>query len=165
MYIWGLPFYIVLRVHFGKAEAACRRPQSSKPWPRLILESYILPNICPCYFSFNELYRECNGTTRAYVNSGYQALFSAITERLGTRLDFVSKFNLQQNGHHWNAPFVLITTVQIPASYLIPSPRYPSLVPRPFWEGETAWQLPRVQTVYGRNVTANAYLIQAVKST
>ena len=22
-----------------------------------------------------------------------------------------------------------------------------SLVPRPFWEGETAWQLPRVQTV------------------
>ena len=113
----------------------------------------------------NELYRECNGTTRAYVNSGYQALFSAITERLGTRLDFVSKFNLQQNGHHWNAPFVLITTVQIAASYLIPSPRYPSLVPRPFWEGETAWQLPRVQTVYGRNVTAIAYLIQAVKST
>ena len=22
-----------------------------------------------------------------------------------------------------------------------------SLIPRPFWEGETAWQLPRVQTV------------------
>ena len=22
-----------------------------------------------------------------------------------------------------------------------------SLVPRPFWEGETAWQLPQVQTV------------------
>ena len=40
-----------------------------------------------------------------------------------------------------------------------------SLVPRPFWEGETAWQLPRVQTVYGRNVTAIAYLIQSVKST
>ena len=40
-----------------------------------------------------------------------------------------------------------------------------SLVPRPFWEGETAWQLPRVQTVYGCNVTAIAYLIQAVKST
>ena len=34
-----------------------------------------------------------------------------------------------------------------------------SLVPRPFWEGETAWQLPRVQTVFGRNVTAIAYLI------
>ena len=33
-----------------------------------------------------------------------------------------------------------------------------SLVPRPFWEGETAWQLPPVQTVYGRNVTAVAYL-------
>ena len=28
----------------------------------------------------------------------------------------------------------------------------PSLVPRPFWEGEMAWQLPRVQTVYGCNV-------------
>ena len=41
----------------------------------------------------------------------------------------------------------------------------PSLVLRPFWEGETVWQLPRVQTVYGRNVTAIAYLIQAVKST
>ena len=40
-----------------------------------------------------------------------------------------------------------------------------SLVPRPFWEGEMAWQLPRVQTVYGRNVKAIAYLIQAVKST
>ena len=86
----------------------------------------------------NELYGECNGTTRACVNSGYQALFSPITERLGTRLDFGSKFNLQQNGHHWNAPFVLITTVQIPASYLIPRPRYPSLVPRLFWEGEMA---------------------------
>ena len=42
-----------------------------------------------------------------------------------------------------------------------------SLVPRPFWEEETAWQLPPVQTVYGRNVTAIAYmyLIQSVKST
>ena len=40
-----------------------------------------------------------------------------------------------------------------------------SLVPRPFWEGETAWQLPPVQTVYGCNVTAIAYLIQSVKST
>ena len=42
---------------------------------------------------------------------------------------------------------------------------YTSLVPRPFWEGETAWQHPPVQTVYGRNVTAIAYLIQSVKST
>ena len=33
-------------------------------------------------------------------------------------------FNLQQNGHHWNAPFMLITMVRIPASYLIPTPRY-----------------------------------------
>ena len=29
-----------------------------------------------------ELYGECNGTARACVNSGYQALFSQITERL-----------------------------------------------------------------------------------
>ena len=43
--------------------------------------------------------------------------------------NFGSKFNLQQNGHHWNAPVVLITMVQIPASYLIPSPRYaPSML-------------------------------------
>ena len=41
----------------------------------------------------------------------------------------------------------------------------PPKVPRPFWEGEMAWQLPRVQTVYGRNVTEIAYLIQSVKST
>ena len=39
-----------------------------------MLESYILPNICPCYFSLRS------------VNSGYQALFSPITEHLGTRL-------------------------------------------------------------------------------
>ena len=32
------------------------------------------------------IYGECNGTARACVNSGYQALFSPITERLGTRL-------------------------------------------------------------------------------
>jgi len=38
--------------------------------------------------------------------------------------DFGSKFNLQQNRHHLNALFMLITMVQIPASYLIPSPRY-----------------------------------------
>ena len=34
----------------------------------------------------DELYRECSGTARARVNSGYQAL-SPITERLGTRLE------------------------------------------------------------------------------
>ena len=34
----------------------------------------------------DELYGECNGTARACMNSGYQALFSPITERLGTRL-------------------------------------------------------------------------------
>ena len=38
--------------------------------------------------------------------------------------DFESKFNLQQNRHQWNAPFMLITMVQIPASYLIRSPTF-----------------------------------------
>jgi len=38
--------------------------------------------------------------------------------------DFGSKFNLQQNGHHLNIPFMLITMVQIPPPYLIPSPRF-----------------------------------------
>ena len=38
--------------------------------------------------------------------------------------DLVSKFNLQQNRYHLNALFMLITMVQIPPSYLIPSPRY-----------------------------------------
>ena len=35
----------------------------------------------------DELYGECNGTAHTCVNSGYQALFSLITERLGTRLE------------------------------------------------------------------------------
>ena len=34
----------------------------------------------------NELYGECNGTARACVNSGYQTIFSPITEHLGMRL-------------------------------------------------------------------------------
>ena len=34
----------------------------------------------------DELYGECNGTARACVNSGYQALFSPFTEHLGMRL-------------------------------------------------------------------------------
>ena len=38
--------------------------------------------------------------------------------------NFGSKSNLQQNGHHLKALFMLITMVQISASYLIPSPRY-----------------------------------------
>jgi len=38
--------------------------------------------------------------------------------------DLGSKFNLQQNGYHLNALFMLITMVQILPSYLIPSPRY-----------------------------------------
>jgi len=35
--------------------------------------------------------------------------------------DLGSKFNLQQNGHHLNIPFMLITMVQVPPPYLIPS--------------------------------------------
>jgi len=38
--------------------------------------------------------------------------------------NFGTKFNLKQNGHHLNAPFMLITMVQISAPYLIPSPGY-----------------------------------------
>jgi len=38
--------------------------------------------------------------------------------------EFGSKFNLQQNGHRLNTPFMLITMVQVPPPYLIPSPRY-----------------------------------------
>ena len=38
--------------------------------------------------------------------------------------DFELKSNLQQNGHHLNTPFMLITMVQVPPPYLIPSPRY-----------------------------------------
>ena len=34
----------------------------------------------------DELYGKCNTTARACANSGYQALFSPITVRLGTRL-------------------------------------------------------------------------------
>ena len=55
---------------------------------RMMLESYILPNKCQCYFSYiiyylNELYR---GISCTCANSGYQALFSPMTERLGMRL-------------------------------------------------------------------------------
>ena len=40
------------------------------------------------------------------------------------RLNFGSIFDLhvQQNRHHWTAPFVVIKMVQIPALYLLPSP-------------------------------------------
>ena len=37
--------------------------------------------------------------------------------------DFGSKVNLQQNGRRLNTPFMLITIVQVPPPYLIPSPR------------------------------------------
>ena len=49
IYLWGLTVCIMLRVHFGKAEVAYRRPQTSKPWPRMMLESYILPNVISAY--------------------------------------------------------------------------------------------------------------------
>ena len=38
--------------------------------------------------------------------------------------DFELKSNLQQNGHRLNTQFMLITMVQVPPPYLIPSPRY-----------------------------------------
>ena len=85
--MWSYWVCIVLCVHFGKAEAAYRRPQTLKPWPCIMLESYILLNTYLCYFlhvciSMNNT----ENAARACVNSRYQALFSPITERLGTRL-------------------------------------------------------------------------------
>ena len=57
--------------------------------------------------------------------------------------DFGSKFNLQQNGHHLKAPFTLIAMVQIPASYLIPSPRYLAQC-----IAQTLGQIPNLYNVY-----------------
>ena len=55
---------------FRKAEAAYRHPHTWKLWPRMMLESYILPNIFQLTY-VDELYGECNGTARACANSGY----------------------------------------------------------------------------------------------
>ena len=54
-FLWGLTICIVLHIHFGKAdsESVYRRPQTLKPWPHMMLESYILPNICPCYIGLH----------------------------------------------------------------------------------------------------------------
>ena len=62
----------MLRVHFGKAEAAYRRPQTSKPWPCLSMLFQLR--------YLNELCGECNGTARTCMNTEYQALYSTITE-------------------------------------------------------------------------------------
>ena len=78
-----LPFVFVPRIHFGKAEEAYRYPELASygsAWCSYSLESYILPNISPCYYLqiqltyLNELYGEW--TARACVNSGYQVLLS-----------------------------------------------------------------------------------------
>ena len=92
------------QVEFSMGSVSCfmstserqkQRITTSKPWPRMMLESYILPNICPCYFSLRISYGECNGTTHACVNSGYQALLSPIIERLRTRLIFRDMTDMQ----------------------------------------------------------------------
>ena len=78
-----LPFVFVPRIHFGKAEAAYRHPELASycsTWCSYPLESYILPNVSPCYYLrvqltyLDELYEECSGTARACANSGYRVL-------------------------------------------------------------------------------------------
>ena len=80
IYLRGLTVCIMLRVHFGKAEAAYCHSQTSKPWPCMILESYIyFTEYLSVLFQLtylDELYGECNWTARKCVNSGYQALFT-----------------------------------------------------------------------------------------
>ena len=91
IYLWGLTVCIVLCVHFGKAEVAYRCPTSTDFKTIASHEAGVV------YFTeylsvlfqltyLDELYGERNGTARACVNSGYQALFSPITEHLGMRL-------------------------------------------------------------------------------
>ena len=81
---------IVLRVHFRKAEAAGVSPSPD-------FETMASHDAGVVYFTkylsvlfqltyLDELCGECNGTAHACVNSGYQALFSPITKRQGTRL-------------------------------------------------------------------------------
>ena len=48
----------------------------------------------------DELNGKCNGTARACVNSGYQALFSPITEHLGTRLVLYTRPDACHKGTH-----------------------------------------------------------------
>ena len=74
--------------------------------------------IVPLSTAAEKSHRFCNGL--------HSKLWTALDQRLQSMVfhDSGSKFNLQQNGHHMKAPFMLITMVQVPASYLIPSPRY-----------------------------------------
>ena len=75
--------YFVPYIHFGKAESAYRHHRHASygsAWCSCTLQSYILPNISPCYYRqvqltyLDELYGECSGTARACANSGYRSL-------------------------------------------------------------------------------------------
>ena len=84
IYLWGL--------------TVCRKDRSGVSLSTdFEIETMASPDAGVVYFTeylsvlfqltyLDELYGECNGTARACVNSGYQALFSPITEHLGTRL-------------------------------------------------------------------------------
>ena len=74
--------------------------------------------IVPLSTAAEKSHRFCNGL--------HSKLWTALDQRLQSMVfhDSGSKFNLQQNGHHLNAPFMLITMVQVPALYVIPSQRY-----------------------------------------
>ena len=56
---WGLTVCIVHCVHFRKAKAVYRHPQTLKP---MAPHDAILPNISSVLFQLDELYGECNGT-------------------------------------------------------------------------------------------------------
>ena len=65
-FLWGLTIKrIVLCVHFGKAEPAYCRPQTSKLWPRMMLESY---NIL-CNFSSHISMNYTENVTQLFVHA------------------------------------------------------------------------------------------------
>jgi len=76
--------------------------------------------IVPLSTAAEKPHRFCHGLRSKLWTAFDQRLQSMVFNDLG------SNFNLQQNGHHFNAPFMLITMVQVPALYLIefPSQRY-----------------------------------------
>ena len=84
----NLPFVFMPCIHFGKAEVAYHHRGLASyvfTWCSCTLQSYILPNISPCYYLqvqvtyINELYRECSGTARTCANNGYQVLLSGFS--------------------------------------------------------------------------------------
>ena len=92
---------IVLYVHFGKAEAAYRHPQISNHDAGVVYFTEYLSVLFHDQLTYlDELNGECNGTARACVNSGYQALFSPITEHLGTRLVLYTRPDACHKGTH-----------------------------------------------------------------